>query len=259
MSQYSLKVNQDTLFKSEPIDGSRISDPNMKVAITAVRELEVHSYRYDAASNHFLVAFLKEAFNSKNTWWVYAKHVQLFKDNHSVLSVKLDVPWFSQLDNKQSPEGTCNVTCIAMCLTYLGLRPSSSQQMEDEFCDYCDNNGLDRHVPSDMARLISAHGYRDNFQYYATWNAVKQWLDGGNPAIVHGWFTSSGHIMTIIGYNDYGWIVNDPNGKWFENQDYGNNYDTNASGEGRNYSYEAMSAACGPDAGGQLWIHFVSK
>ena len=256
MPQYSLKVIKDTVFKGEPVDSSRISDPNLKVAIAAVQELPVHSYRYDAPSKHFLVAFLNTAFNGKNTWYVYADHVQLLKDDKSALAVKLDVPWFSQLDNSFEPLGTCNVTSVAMCLTYLGLRPQSSQQLEDEFCLYCDNNGLDRHVPSDMARLISAYGYRDNFQNHATWDAVRQWLDAGNPAIVHGWFTEHGHIMTIIGYNDDGWIVNDPNGKWLEAR---GQYDTNASGAGRTYSYSAMETACGPDAGGELWVHFVSK
>ncbi len=256
MPQYSLKVTKDTVFKGEPIDSSRISDPNLKVAIAAAQELQVHSYRYDAASDHFLVAFLNTAFNGKNTWWVYAKDIEVLKDGKSALSVKLNVPWFGQLDNELHPHGSCNVTSAAMCLTYLGLRPQSGQQMEDEFYHYCDEHGLDRHVPADIAKLIAAHGYKDNFQSRTKWDAVKQWLNDGNPAIVHGWFTEEGHIMPIIGYNDNGWIVNDPNGKWLEVK---GEYDTNVSGAGRTYSYAAMTTACGPDAGGELWIHFVSK
>jgi uncharacterized protein YvpB len=256
MSLYSLKVTKPTILKSEPIDSARISDPNLKVEIAADTELQVHSYIYDEKSDHYRVAFLNKSFNGKNTWWVYAKHVQVLKDGKAAISVKLDVPWFSQLDNNLNPHGACNVTSVAMCLTYLGLRPQSGQQMEDEFYQYCENNGLDRHVPVDLARLITVHGYRDNFQSRTTWDAVRQWLDGGNPVIVHGWFTNSGHIMPIIGYNDDGWIVNDPNGKWLETR---GNYDTNASGAGRTYSHAAMETACGPDTGGELWIHFVSK
>jgi uncharacterized protein YvpB len=256
MPQYSLKVTKDTVFKSEPVDSSRISDPNLKVAITAVQELPVHSYRYDAPSKHFLVAFLNTAFNGKNTWYVYADHVQLLKDGKSALAVKLNVPWFSQLDNQLNPTGACNVTSVAMCLNYLGLPSPSGWQLEDEFYQCCEDNDLSRHSPVDLAKLIAHYGYKDNFQSRAKWDDVKQWLNNGNPVIVHGWFTDFGHIMPIIGYNDDGWIVNDPNGKWLEAR---GEYDTNASGAGRTYSYGAMEAVCGPDAGGELWIHFVSK
>lgn len=33
----------------------------------------------------------------------------------------LKVPYFSQLDNKYVPGGTCNVTSVAMCLAYRGI------------------------------------------------------------------------------------------------------------------------------------------
>jgi hypothetical protein len=143
-----------------------------------------------------------------------------------------------------------------MCLNYLGLPSPSGWQLEDEFYQCCEDNDLSRHSPVDLAKLIAHYGYKDNFQSRAKWDDVKQWLNNGNPVIVHGWFTDFGHIMPIIGYNDDGWIVNDPNGKWLEAR---GEYDTNASGAGRTYSYGAMEAVCGPDAGGELWIHFVSK
>ncbi|HLO51488.1 MAG TPA: C39 family peptidase, partial [Kamptonema sp.] len=47
----------------------------------------------------------------------------------------LNVPYLSQLDNENNPYGSCNVTCVAMCLGFLGhplVDPVTNQQLEDE-------------------------------------------------------------------------------------------------------------------------------
>jgi uncharacterized protein YvpB len=168
--------------------------------------------------------------------------------------VQLQVPYLSQLDNLTNPYGTCNVTSVAMCMAYFGhpIRNSQNAQLEDELNQYCSANGLDRHSPADLAKVLRTYGYKDDFQSNAKWGDVKQWLNQGNPCIVHGYFTGSGHIITIIGYNQTGWIVNDPYGEW-----YSTGYDTSKSGAGLTYSYGMMRQICGPD--GDLWIHYVSK
>lgn len=169
-------------------------------------------------------------------------------------TVELNIPYLSQLDNEWNPHGSCNVTCVAMCLAYLGhpIKNSYGEQLEDELYSYCLNNALSRHSPTDLAKLIHKYGYKDDFQPDAKWSDVKKWLDSGKPIIVHGWFTRSGHIIVIKGYNEKGWIVNDPYGEWFS---WG--YDTSVSGKGLTYSYGMMKQVCGTD--GDLWIHYVSK
>ncbi|QIZ70854.1 C39 family peptidase [Oxynema aestuarii] len=169
-------------------------------------------------------------------------------------TVHLPVPYLTQLDNVNNPHGSCNVTCVAMCLGYFNhpLKNSYGKQLEDELYEYCLNNGLSRHSPTDLQKLIQIYGYKDDFQPDAKWGDVKKWLDAGNPCISHGWFTRSGHIIAIVGYNEKGWIVNDPYGEWFS---WG--YDTTVSGKGLTYSYGMMKKLCGPD--GDNWIHFVSK
>ncbi len=168
--------------------------------------------------------------------------------------VELPVPYFSQLNNEQNPHGSCNVTSVAMCLVYLGYKLASNrrEQLEDELYRYCLNNGLSRHSPTDLAKLIQIYGYKDDFQPDAKWGDVKKWLNAGKPCIVHGWFSRSGHIIVITGYNEKGWIVNDPYGEWY---DWG--YDTSVTGKGLTYSYGMMERICGTD--GDLWIHYVSK
>ncbi len=169
-------------------------------------------------------------------------------------TLDLNIPYLSQLDNVWNPHGSCNVTSVAMCLGYLGhpLKNSKGQQLEDELYQFCLNNGLSRHSPTDLAKIVQRYGCKDDFQPDAKWSDVKKWLEAGKPIIVHGWFSRSGHIIVIKGYNEKGWIVNDPYGEWFS---WG--YDTSVSGKGLIYSYGMMKQLCGPD--GDLWIHYVSK
>lgn len=256
MPEYTLKVISNTFLKVQPISSTEILDPNQKPPIAAGTELLLHSYRYDESTNHYKVAFLFNSFSGKNTWWIFADYVQVLKDGIEITKTpqkfKLKVRWRSQLDNWYEPLKTCNVTSVAMCLDYLGHSQKSGIQLEDELYEYCQDRDLDKHNPLDLAQLVKDYGYKDNFQFKSNWAEVKTWIANGNPAIVHGWFTPAGHILVLIGYNERGWIVNDPNGEWFEE-----GYDTNASGAGLTYSYKMMERLCSAD--GELWIHYISK
>ena len=170
------------------------------------------------------------------------------------MTVKLKVPYLSQLDNAIAPYATCNLTSVAMCLGYFGYPTidKDGTQLEDKLSNYCFKNGIVRGEPLGLKRLIREWGYKDDFYADASWSAAKKWLEMGNPLIAHGWFTRSGHIIVICGYNDKGWIVNDPFGEW-----YSQGYDTTVSGEGLTYSYGMMERLCGSSS--DLWLHFVSK
>jgi hypothetical protein len=137
-------------------------------------------------------------------------------------------------------------------MAYYGhpIRNAQGMQLEDELNQYCYDHNLDRHVPTDLKKVLEAYGYRDDFQPGARWGDAKTHLSGGNPLVAHGYFTRSGHIIAIIGYNSKGWIVQDPFGEW-----YAEGYDTSRSGAGLTYSYEMMQRVCGYD--GDLWLHFV--
>jgi hypothetical protein len=144
-----------------------------------------------------------------------------------------------------------------MCLAYLGAsRKNPVKRFPDELQDYCDSNGLDRHAPDVLAKIVELYGCKDRFSTTASFEEVKEWLIQGNPVVVHGYFTSSGHVIAIIGYNATGFVVNDPYGELMYNPDT-SFYDTYSNGAGLTYSYGLIYNTCCTD--NQFWVHFISR
>lgn len=194
----------------------------------------------------------KNAFAGETNWWIYAPYWDLPAEPAQKGSVHLEVPFRSQRDNEYNPGGSCNVTSIAMALLYLGQK-EGEMQLEDELYQACLDNGLSRHDPVDLAALVHSYGYKDNYKQFAKWEDVKKHLSAGNPCVVHSYLVRPfGHIVTIIGYNEQGWIVHDPWGEWHS---WG--YEAGSSGASLTYSYNLMNEVCSPD--GELWMHFISK
>lgn len=170
----------------------------------------------------------------------------------------LNVPYFSQLDNEFNPTGSCNVTSIAMCLKYLGIKGDGSYgQIEDQLYAHCEIVGWSRHDPYDLKKLAESYpGIRDNLTQTGTLNDIRTAIDKGHPCVVHGYFTRFGHIVVICGYDDQGFIVNDPYGEWCEA-----GYDTQACGKALHYSSGLIARVCSPesiDNPQNIWLHRFS-
>ena len=267
--KYIMKVLETTALKARPVQSAKLEDSE-KATVRTGDLMRVHSFRYDPETKHVKVAFLHDSFKGKNTWYAFADYVQILRDGKvlpweqpqvpqsvpqsvSQGGVRLNVPYFSQLDNEYEPHGTCNVTSVAMCLAFLGEKPENpNRQLEDELFEYVVAQGWSRHSHSHLQQLARDYGYKDTFTVAAKWGDVKKHLEAGFPAINGGDYTDFGHIIVIVGYNDEGWIVHDPYGHWYED-----GYDTNESGEFLVYSYGMMNEYAGID--GDLWIHYVSK
>ena len=60
--------------------------------------------------------------------------------------------------------GSCNVTCLAMALAYLGILYSSGAQLEDALYRSMETLGWDRHDPNHLKALVETFpGYKDIF------------------------------------------------------------------------------------------------
>jgi uncharacterized protein YvpB len=191
--------------------------------------------------------------------------------------VALKVPYHSQLNNLENPHGACNVTSIAMVLKFYGVDSRTQEdinndvQLEDilyqKTLEWDAEYGFggancSRHQPQFLIRLLRewAQKYGDGklqssyFKNVTSEQEMKQHLAQENPVIVHGYFTNSGHIIVIKGYDEAEgvWLCNDPNGKWLGYQ--GGYADESVSGGDVRYSYDELRAVW--DVDGESWCHF---
>jgi uncharacterized protein YvpB len=257
-----LKTLNATSLKKKPIQSVDLPE-EQKQPIEAGKEFEVQSFVPER--DHVRVAFAKDSFKGFNTWYAFGGHIQITRDGNIVYpkpkpkTIKLNIPYKSQRDNEINPDGSCNVTSLAMCLEYLGAkRRVNSGQFEDELYNYAESNGLSRHDPHDLAVIVEAYGCRDDFRTNATIDQVKGWLTDGKPIVTHGYFTEFGHIVVLAGFDEKGFFAHDPYGEWtpagYDRNEPGY---SNEKGKYIPYSYDMIQRLCMPDGG--FWVHFISK
>jgi GH24 family phage-related lysozyme (muramidase)/uncharacterized protein YvpB len=270
---------QNTLLKLRPIDSKQLGasevrqrNANDKLGVVAVRKAENNHWQVRLAGDLAIGGKpCREVYIWPGHWdgagaallqTIEAGRQQAISMNVGTAQkiaggIELPVGYKSQTDNENNPTGSCNVTSSAMCLEYWGFKSTSGRQLEDILYEWMGNNGLSRHDPNHLKQTIEHFGAKDDFTTRSTIPEIKQALDNGIPVIVHGYFTTFGHIIVLIGYNEKGFIVLDPYGEWTPN-----GYDRNDSskankGERIVYSYGLIERTCLPDGG--CWAHFVTR
>ncbi len=272
----------DTFLKKAKVDSSQLK-ANQLVPVESGRQYKI-SQVLQRQDNSIQVRLAYGA----GDWWLYGPHWRLLPlvaarpGNASVGTATpsrpsttetapvpstvtgaaaakvLKVPYFCQLDNRLNPLGSCNVTCVAMGLAYLGMPYSSGPQLQEELYRKMEQLGWDRHDPNHLKALIESYpGYRDSFRTNGTFKDIQTSIDCGRPVIIHGYFTSSGHIIVIKGYDSRGFMVNDPYGEYFSS-----GYDTRRSGADLHYSCNLIARTCSPESCSQpanLWIHSLFR
>lgn len=264
-----LKIIQNTTFKQTTEDSAKLPAQD-KLPIAAGKVFEIHSWKL-VNPTHLKVAFLKDKLGNpaRNTWHVFASHMHLIDSQGRVVPLQetpsitsslpetktLNVPYKSQLDNALNPTGACNVTCFAMVMAYFQLLGNAqAAQLEDELYRFMENYGLSRHDPEDLVRMASHYRLRDDFTTRGKLSEARKSIAEGRPCIIHGYFTSFGHIIVLRGYNKYGFFVNDPYGEWTSS-----GYNNNASGENLHYSNALIQGKCSPEGDDFLWLHRLSR
>jgi uncharacterized protein YvpB len=251
-----LTTLRDTIFKSKPLASSQLQDSE-KQSIPAGKEFEILAFA--PTRGHIRVALRNESFKGSGVWYVFGGHAQITLDGVLLYpkpnppTVRLGIPYRSQIDNFNNPTGSCNVTSLAMCLDFLRVpRRTQTGQYEDELYEYAIAQGYSRWDPYDLAKIVKDYGAQDFFTENASIDDVQDWLASGNPAVIHGYFTSFGHIIVAAGYDSEGFFLHDPYGEWFPS-----GYDTSLSGAYLHYSYRLIRRVCMAD--GNFWVHFISK
>jgi len=249
----TMTMLQATVFKKRPLDAASLKDTE-KTTLPLGRVYGVESYGLEG--DHLKVSLTEELPNIGNTGYVFPRFVQ-FKRGDKIFdpapnNVELNVPYFSQRDNPRFDWSTCNVTSIAMVLYYYGLRSKWGGQLEDELLQWCfDYAGQGSQTDhSVLSALIKAYGFKTSFSTTRNWADVRSELLNRRPVVLAGDFTASGHILTLIGYNSQGYIVQDP---------WGDALTGYSDTEGRKlmYPYSYVNQVAGPD--GNVWAHFISR
>lgn len=168
------------------------------------------------------------------------------------------VPYWDQKLNAVNPYGTCSITSLAMITDFFGL--TDPTVLGQRTPDYLNSRFG---VLQDVASL--AWGFntiaqekgspiRDLGVTNGTLAQLRQLASEGKPTIVHGWFTSPGHILVVTGYDGSHYTVNDPYGVW--NLQKWGSYDTSKSGKGVRYPKAAFEYAINDNGtGNDLWLH----
>lgn len=258
LTMLSLKTLAPTVLKARPLQSSALAKCE-KFNLKAEESLALSEHESGHRNHHRIR--LSEPINDIPIWYAYYGHTEIWQSGKAIATpqttlnkVKLNVPYKSQLDNYYNPTGSCNVTSIAMCLEYLGVPRYDNRfrQLEDELYQWCIDKGYSRHSPQDLAQVVRDYKRKDDFTVWGTIEHCQDHLRGGNPCVIHGYFTSFGHIIVLVGFDENGFIVHDPYGEWFAS-----GYDTSRSGAFLHYSYDLIRHTCIPD--GQFWVHYISR
>ncbi|PSB37768.1 peptidoglycan-binding protein [filamentous cyanobacterium Phorm 46] len=249
----TMTMLQATVFKKRPVEASKLTATE-RTTLPLGRVYGVESYGLEG--DHLKISLTEELPNFGNTGFVLPNSIQ-FKRGDKIFDpvpndVELNVPYFSQRDNPRFDWSTCNVTAIAMVLYYYGVRSKWGGQLEDELLQWCfDYAGQGSQTDhSVLSALIQAYGFKTSFDTTRKWADVRSELLNRRPIVLAGDFTAAGHIITLIGYNSEGYIVQDP---------WGDALTGYSDTEGRKlmYPYGYINQVAGPD--GNVWAHFISR
>jgi len=119
------------------------------------------------------------------------------------------IPYYNQYDNRNHPYSTCQNTSIAMVLSFYQYRIHPDEIYTRWGKDMAQSPSGLNYVYSHYAANSSINTYTS-----ASPEDLRNALAQGYIAIVHGYFTSYGHVLVVKSYDGQNYHVNDPAGKW---------------------------------------------
>lgn len=188
--------------------------------------------------------------------WVAASYLsripcdEIFESNQAGRKLS-GISYYAQRDNEFHPSGTCGMTSAAMLLSFWD-RNSQRKTIPDDI--YAKYGGHQKgKSPEGLAEIYRDYGFSGKYSRTFTRTKMKELIDAGRPFVLHGYFTD-GHILLVTGYNEKGFIVNDPAGEWKRCFKCG--YGDPGRGEDLVYSYAEMSErVIGRD--GDIWVSYI--
>ncbi|MCT7979834.1 C39 family peptidase [Laspinema olomoucense] len=212
-----IKFIQNTYLKDTPEPANQLPD-DKRVMVKAGTVYDIQSC--SKSDSHIKVAFLKQSFNGKNTWFVFGGHVELFDPNapEKTQKILLPVPWFPQTDNYRDPGRTCNSSSCAMCLEFFKPGTLPGAKGDDKYLEVVFQYG-DSPDHDVQTKALKYFGLKSTWYENLSFEDVYKELEAGRPAVIailhHGTLDAAcgGHIIVVCGRTENGdFIVNDPYG-----------------------------------------------
>ena len=146
--------------------------------------------------------------------------------------VMLKVPYFNQRMNKTDQQGTIgDYQCFSTAAAMMASAILNKIITPDEYNLVRDKFGVSTSWPAQMSALDEIGAGPTSNTQAASFGELKSLLRSGKPPILglqHN--EAGGHMVTAIGYNDKGFIVNDPFGKLVPKK-FGGWAESNVSGQ----------------------------
>ncbi|MEE2835218.1 MAG: C39 family peptidase [Myxococcota bacterium] len=170
------------------------------------------------------------------------------------------VPYFYQYDNALHPGASCQNTSVAMVLAHIGWRGQPDDITRAWGKDYAQS-------PVNLGRLFNQIAQEHNLdgrletRTNGSLEAFRRAAAAGEVLIVHGYFTGSGHVLVVTGFDGERYTVNDPAGQWSE-RFQGGYAGMPEDGHGISYSRVAFEAAVATSDGTTfmpLWYHTLRR
>lgn len=169
------------------------------------------------------------------------------------------VPYYFQYNNAINPSGSCQNTSIAMVLNFYGCKVTPDAISNEWGTSYAQS-------PSGLATVFNSYAskcgipQRDYAHTDGTLEDINALLKAGKPVIVHGYFTSYGHVSPIVGYDSTSYYMNDSAGKW--TQQFKGGYYASDSDDGKyiKYGKDPVYAAIATSNGYTfypIWYHEI--
>ena len=127
-----------------------------------------------------------------------------------------DVPYFHQHSNRINPSGSCQNTSVAIVLKYYGADDITPDMISAKWGTHVaqTTGGLEKVFNEEAA--LRGLSVRDQATETGLLRELRALLDAGRPVIVHGGFSTVGHLMVLVGYDERFYYAMDPASQWTE-------------------------------------------
>lgn len=265
---YNVSINlPDEIKKGEVADFSGIASPEINHVIVSVDGWEIANEPVDQGSYSFSYTFnssgngrklVANAFSSEGiSLCKETKYIDIIDQSLPYIP---DFPYFYQYNNNLSPGTSCQNTAMAMVIKYYGATSETPDQITEYYQTKPQQtvSGWENTFNSEASHFELS--VRDNGSEYYTVQDMRDELAQNKPVVVHGYFTTDGHVVVVLGFDGEYYYVHDPAGEWSQQYGYGGYSGTNATeGIYVKYRKDAFESAISPD--GYVWMHkfYMSK